>query len=67
MPPPAERGLRIHGATLTPFEDTTIAGYCTAESEATCQAVNRWIRTGGEWDGVIVRHGERAALVGAPN
>ncbi|WP_229074296.1 SGNH/GDSL hydrolase family protein [Actinoplanes sp. DH11] len=48
-----ERGLTIYGATLTPFEDTTIPGYYTAANERKRQAVNRWIRTGGEWDGVI--------------
>ncbi|GAA3955009.1 SGNH/GDSL hydrolase family protein [Actinoplanes auranticolor] len=48
-----ERGLRIIGATLTPFQDTTIAGYYSAENEAKRAAVNRWIRTGGEYDGVI--------------
>jgi lysophospholipase L1-like esterase len=48
-----ERGLRIYGATMTPFQDTTIAGYYNAENEAKRLAVNRWIRTGGEWDGVI--------------
>jgi lysophospholipase L1-like esterase len=47
------RGLRIYGATMTPFQDTTIPGYYSAENEAKRQAVNRWIRTSGEWDGVI--------------
>ena len=48
-----ERGLRIYGATLTPFEGTTIAGYYTAANEAKREALNRWIRTSGEYDGVI--------------
>ncbi|MEU8229151.1 SGNH/GDSL hydrolase family protein [Actinoplanes sp. NPDC048967] len=48
-----ERGLRIIGATLTPFQDTTITGYYSAENEAKRAAVNRWIRTSGEYDGVI--------------
>lgn len=48
-----ERGLRILGATLTPFQDTTIPGYYSAANEAKRAAVNRWIRTGGEYDGVI--------------
>jgi lysophospholipase L1-like esterase len=48
-----ERGLRIFGATMTPFQDTTIAGYYSEENEAKRQAVNRWIRTSGEYDGVI--------------
>jgi lysophospholipase L1-like esterase len=48
-----ERGLRIFGATMTPFQDTTIAGYYSAANEAKRLAVNTWIRTGGEYDGVI--------------
>jgi lysophospholipase L1-like esterase len=48
-----ERGLRIYGATLTPFEDTTIPGYYNLANEQKRQAVNRWIRTSGEWDAMI--------------
>ena len=48
-----ERGLVIYGATMTPFKDTTIPGYYSAANEAKRLAVNRWIRTSGEWDGVI--------------
>jgi lysophospholipase L1-like esterase len=48
-----ERGLRIYGATLTPFQDTTIAGYYTPAREEQRQALNRWIRTSGEYDAVI--------------
>lgn len=48
-----ERGLRILGATMTPFQDTTIAGYYSEANEAKRAAVNRWIRTGGDYDGVI--------------
>jgi lysophospholipase L1-like esterase len=48
-----ERGLRIFGATMTPFQDTTIPGYYSEANEAKRLAVNRWIRTGGEYDGVI--------------
>ena len=44
------RGLRIFGATLTPFEG---AAYWTAEGEAKRQAVNQWIRTGRVYDGVV--------------
>ena len=44
------RGLRVIGATLTPFEG---ANYYTAEGEAKRQAVNQWIRTSGAYDGVI--------------
>ncbi|MFE2751624.1 SGNH/GDSL hydrolase family protein [Actinosynnema sp. NPDC059335] len=46
------RGLRIHGGTITPFRDDTL-GFHSPENEAARQAVNHWIRTGGEYDGVI--------------
>ena len=44
------RGLRIYGATLTPFEG---AAYWTPEGEAKRQALNEWIRTGGDYDAVL--------------
>jgi len=44
------RGLKIFGATLTPFEG---AAYATPEGEAKRQAVNDWIRTSKAYDGVI--------------
>ena len=48
------RGLAIIGGTLTPFEGSTvIPGSFTPETEAKRQAVNQWIRTGGEYDAVI--------------
>ncbi len=46
-----ERGIRILGGTILPF-----GGYLltlTPEREAVRQAVNGWIRQGGEFDGVI--------------
>ncbi len=43
-------GLRIFGATLTPFEG---APYWTPAGEAKREAVNNWIRTSGAFDGVI--------------
>lgn len=46
------QGLLIYGATLTPFEGAG-APYYSAEGEAKRQAVNRWIRTSGEFDAVI--------------
>ncbi|MET0581970.1 MAG: SGNH/GDSL hydrolase family protein [Pseudoxanthomonas sp.] len=50
------RGVRIVGATLTPFEgalpDTPITGYYTAEKERVRQSVNQWIRQ-AEFDAVI--------------
>lgn len=45
-----ELGLSIYGGTLTPFEG---ADYFTPAGEAKRQAVNRWIRNSGEYDGVI--------------
>jgi lysophospholipase L1-like esterase len=44
------RGLKVYGATLTPFEG---APYFTQEGEAKRQALNEWIRTGGAYDAVI--------------
>ena len=44
------RGLKIYGATLTPFDG---AAYFTPEGEAKRKAVNDWIRTGKAYDGVI--------------
>ena len=50
-------GMRIIGATLTPFEDTfagnPLFGYYDEAKEAKRQAVNEWIRTSGAFDGVI--------------
>ena len=47
------RGLTIFGATLTPFEGTTIPGYWTPEGEAIRRELNEWIRTSGEYDAVL--------------
>ena len=44
------QGLRIYGATITPFRGAT---YYSEEGESVRQAVNSWIRTSGEFDGVI--------------
>jgi lysophospholipase L1-like esterase len=52
-----DHDMVIIGATLTPFEDTfhghPLFGYYSEAKEAKRQAVNEWIRTGGEFDGVI--------------
>ncbi|HEY0783105.1 MAG TPA: SGNH/GDSL hydrolase family protein [Thermoanaerobaculia bacterium] len=48
-----ERGVRIVGATLPPFEGADIPGYSSPEKEARRQAVNAWIRAGRAFDGVI--------------
>ena len=44
------KGLKIIGATLTPFWG---AAYYTDVGEAKRQAVNQWIRTGGAYDAVV--------------
>jgi lysophospholipase L1-like esterase len=44
-------GIVAYGSTLTPYEG--IPDYFTPEGEATRQAVNDWVRTGGAFDGVI--------------
>ena len=46
-------GIRVFGATLTPFADTIFPGFYSKEGEKKRQAVNRWIREGGAFDGVI--------------
>src|SRR5262249_54158640 len=50
-------GMRIVGATLTPFRDSfagrPFGGYYTAEKEKIRVAVNDFIRNSGEFDGVI--------------
>lgn len=43
-------GLRIFGATLTPFEG---AAYYTPEGETKRQALNEWIRKSGAYDAVM--------------
>jgi lysophospholipase L1-like esterase len=44
------KGLKIYGATLTPFQG---AGYYSVAGEAKREAVNQWIRTSGAFDAVI--------------
>jgi lysophospholipase L1-like esterase len=48
-----EKGIKIFGATLTPFEGTASPGYFTPEKEKMRKAVNEWIRSGKAFDGVI--------------
>jgi lysophospholipase L1-like esterase len=52
------KGLRIYGATLTPFEDAfhnwlPLYGFNSPEKEQKREALNKWIRTSGAFDGVI--------------
>lgn len=44
--------VKIYGATLTPFEGT-FEGYYSPEKDKVRMAINEWIRTSGEFDGVI--------------
>ena len=46
-------GVKLIGVTITPFEGVVIPGYYSELKEATRQAVNKWIRTSGSFDGVI--------------
>ncbi len=43
-------GIKVYGATLTPYMG---AGYSSEAGEAVREAVNHWIRTSNELDGVI--------------
>ncbi len=47
------RGLKLIGATITPCEGADIPGYYSEAKDATRQALNKWIRTSGAFDGVI--------------
>jgi lysophospholipase L1-like esterase len=69
-------GIKIIGATLTPFEDAfkgafdALADFYSPEKEKVRQAVNRWIREGRAFDAVIdfdalVREGKRASRMQA--
>jgi lysophospholipase L1-like esterase len=46
-----EAGLRVYGGTILPFDGTP--GFASEENLAKWAEVNRWIRTGGEYDAVI--------------
>ena len=52
-----ELGLKIYGATITPQQVLQFGGIPTDEQrqsgEVTRQTINQWIRTSGEYDGVI--------------
>jgi lysophospholipase L1-like esterase len=47
------RGVKVIGATITPFEGVDVPGYYSESKEATRQALNEWIRTSRSFDGVI--------------
>jgi lysophospholipase L1-like esterase len=46
------RGVKVIGATITPFEGVDLSGYYSETKEATRQSINKWIRTSGSFDGV---------------
>jgi len=50
-----EKGIRVIGATLTPFEGEANSkrGYWTPEKAKIREGVNEWIRTGKAFDGFI--------------
>ncbi|MEP6961464.1 MAG: GDSL-type esterase/lipase family protein, partial [Acidobacteriota bacterium] len=45
-----ERGIKVFGATLTPYEG---AAYYSDAGEAIRSAVNTWIRSSGAFDGLV--------------
>src|SRR3954463_6792560 len=49
-----EKGLTLQACTLPPLEgNTSLPGFDTPANEAMRQAFNRWIRSSGEFDGVV--------------
>jgi lysophospholipase L1-like esterase len=55
-----EKGLRVIGATLTPYQG---ASYASPAGEAVREALNQWIKTSGAFDGFI----DFAPVVADPN
>jgi lysophospholipase L1-like esterase len=47
------RGVRVIGATITPCEGAAIPGYYSETKESLRGMVNKWIRNGGAFDGII--------------
>jgi lysophospholipase L1-like esterase len=48
-----EKGIKVIGATLTPFDGTVFPGYFSPEKEVKRKAINAWIRSGKAFDGII--------------
>jgi len=46
-------GVKLIGATISPFEGVDVPGYYSESKEAVRQTVNKWIRTSDSFDGVI--------------
>jgi len=47
------RGIKVIGATITPWEGVDIPGYYSDAKESVRATVNKWIRNKGAFDGVI--------------
>ncbi|WP_369264706.1 SGNH/GDSL hydrolase family protein [Streptomyces sp. R35] len=47
------QGIRVYGATLTPFGGNALYDDADGYREASRQAVNQWIRTSGRFDAVV--------------
>jgi lysophospholipase L1-like esterase len=47
------QGIRVYGATLTPFGGNALYDDADGSREAARQSVNQWIRTSGRFDGVV--------------
>jgi lysophospholipase L1-like esterase len=47
------RGVKLIAATIMPFEGVEVPGYYSESKEAVRQALNKWIRTSGAFDGLI--------------
>jgi lysophospholipase L1-like esterase len=47
------RGVKVIGATITPCEGAAIPGYYSETKESLRGMVNKWIRNGGAFDGII--------------
>ncbi|PRY33246.1 SGNH/GDSL hydrolase family protein [Pseudosporangium ferrugineum] len=46
-----QAGMRVHGGTILPCQGDTF-GFFSPENERKRREVNRWIREGGEYDGI---------------
>jgi lysophospholipase L1-like esterase len=45
--------LKVIVATLTPFQNATLAGYYSVEKDAKRMAINQFIRSAPYWDGIV--------------
>jgi len=46
-------GIKLIGATITPFEGAALPGYYSESKDAVRQTVNKWIKTSNSFDAVI--------------